>query len=183
MSQVFNRDLKNSYSWLPKNKTSNILNINASGRWSLITAIWSDGQIFSQIVRETVDKINFQKFIWLLHFSLKSRLKIKPNRITITLDNASVHAWESTRTLLNGFGYNTRFLVPYSPTLAPVEGFFHLIKAKIRAKYWSKELNFNKDSGINAIHECISWITKAQVRHLWKKFVKIWKNLIISYKV
>ena len=49
----FNRKLVNNYSWFPKSKTSSIINIEASGRWSMITAFLSNGQFIAMLFNST----------------------------------------------------------------------------------------------------------------------------------
>ena len=60
MKQIFNRSLRSNYSWLPVGKTNPIININAKGRWSVIAAIWSDGEFIIQILNSTVTSDLFQ---------------------------------------------------------------------------------------------------------------------------
>ena len=55
MNPVFNLALKRNYSWLPVGVTNSIININATGRWSIIAAICSDGEFIIQIVNSTVN--------------------------------------------------------------------------------------------------------------------------------
>ena len=48
------------------------------------------------------------------------------------LDNASYHSSKNTKERLVNLEFNTKFLPPYYPNLAPVEQFFKLLKSKIR---------------------------------------------------
>ena len=53
MSVLFNRSLKSEYSWLPKGKTSSIINNFAKGRYSMISAILTNGEFICSIIDET----------------------------------------------------------------------------------------------------------------------------------
>ena len=62
----FNRKLVNNYSWLPKSKTTSIINIEASGRWSMITAFLSNGQFIALLFNSTITSLEFSEFLWVL---------------------------------------------------------------------------------------------------------------------
>ena len=90
-SLAFSRDLKQNYSWLPKGSTSQVINLNISGTWSIIAGIWLDGQFLWMLVYSTVDSEIFQKYMSILKYAISKRDKLKNLQLTITLDNATVH--------------------------------------------------------------------------------------------
>ena len=47
---VFNRDLKQNYSWLPRGITSRIINIVATGRWFIIATVLNNEEFLSIII-------------------------------------------------------------------------------------------------------------------------------------
>ena len=73
-NEAFNRDLKFSYSWLPKGKTGKIINKNTTGRCTLIASIFSDGNFLCMIVEDTVKTKEFIKFLQILRHALKATM-------------------------------------------------------------------------------------------------------------
>ena len=61
MNEYFNWELKNEYSWLPKEITSLIMNIAATGRWTMISALLSNREFISFIT-------NNQRLLKILRF-------------------------------------------------------------------------------------------------------------------
>ena len=59
MNDHFSRDLKRQYSWLPKGVTSSIIWNTLTGRWSMFTAITSNGEFLSLIVDDTGNSEKF----------------------------------------------------------------------------------------------------------------------------
>ena len=149
MKLVFNRSLRSNYSWLPIGKTNPIININAKGRWSIIAAIWSDGEYIIQILNSTITSNQFQEFIWILSFALKQTMQTRIQNVILNMDNASIHTSDKTKKLLALFEYEVKFLPPYTPKLAPVELFFNIIKQKIRSYWWKKIIDFDKNQDMN----------------------------------
>ena len=63
MNDPFNRDLKRQYSWLPKGSTNAVICTFATGNWSMITAIVSNGEFLWTIIEETGNTNKFWKFL------------------------------------------------------------------------------------------------------------------------
>ena len=91
MKLVFNHNLVNSYSWLPKGITSSIININSKGRCSVVAAILSNGEYILQIFKSTIDSRLFWQFLWILNYAVKSTIKKRKDDIIINMDNAATH--------------------------------------------------------------------------------------------
>ena len=66
----FNRKLVNNYSWLPKSQATPIINIEAKGRWSMITGFISNGDHISMLYNSTITAKNFSQFLTLLKYVL-----------------------------------------------------------------------------------------------------------------
>ena len=122
--QVFNRSLTNNYSWLPKGISNSILNINATGRWSILVAIRWDGEFLVQIHKSIIDSELFQQFLCILNYVLNFTMKTNSQTIVLNIDNASTNVSERTKMVLSKMNCWVNFLPPYCPHLAPVELFF-----------------------------------------------------------
>ena len=141
MNVAFNRDLKHWYSWLPVGKTSKFINNRVSCRWTMISAIFSDGNHFWMITQNTDSSIEFWDFISVLDYLIKHSSIWNVDNIVSTLDNASPHKSFQTYQKLKQLGLSFVFQPPYSPNLAPVELFFRAGNG-IMIRYFS-------DSNIN----------------------------------
>ena len=123
---VFNRDLKRLYSWLPKGVTNSIICSIATGRWSMISAILSNGEFLCIIVEDTGNSKRFCDFLCILWYAIEF-LKIKLiSECILVLDNASTHVSKYSTDIIKYLKINTMFLPAYSPMLAPVELFFRM---------------------------------------------------------
>ena len=80
----------------------------------------------------------------ILKYTISKRDKLKNLRVTITLNNATIHNSDSTIERLKLLCLNVEFLPAYSPMLAPVEIFFKQLKSKFRSSSWIKILNIDK---------------------------------------
>ena len=83
MNEYFNWELKNEYSWLPKEITSLIMNIAATGRWSMLSALLSNREFISFLT-------NNQKFLKILRFVMN-----KKNAIKYTIKKRTINVWLS----------------------------------------------------------------------------------------
>ena len=180
-NEAFNRDLKFSYSWLPKGKTGKIINKNTTGRCTLIASIFSDGNFLCMIVEDTVKTKEFIKFLQILRHALKATMLTTSENIWITLDNAPVHTSHESLNAIKSLDANTYFLHPHSPDLASVELFFRLMKKKILKEYWNKSINLNKPIGRKIIYQILSNLHPKMILNIWREFVKSSKRSIIKF--
>ena len=180
MKLVFNHNLVNSYSWLPKGITSSIININSKGRCSVVAAILSNGEYILQIFKSTIDSRLFWQFLWILNYAVKSTIKKRKDDIIINMDNAATHVSETTKKLLKLMKYPVQYLPPYWPHLAPIELFFIVIKTIIGSKFWNEIIDYNKNSGRDWIFRSWCSIDSKIISGLWICFVKDAKKCIIS---
>ena len=141
----FNRSLKTEYSWLPKNLTSSIININSYGRCSLVLATLTDGSWFGMIEVDTINWKDFSNFIKTIVLNLKLRnIDVNINLI-YTLDNATTHHWKDATKVFNNLHLNVLFIPAYTLTLAHIELVFKALKCKIKAYTKSKIINYSKN--------------------------------------
>ena len=89
----------------------------------------------------------------------------------LTLDNASTHCSEETKLHLKNLKLSVIYLPPYSPTLAPVELLFKILKTKIRSSDQYETTKFSKESGVNLIFNSLSTIKREQLIHFWEELI------------
>ena len=177
----FNRSLRSNYSWLPKGINSQIVNLNVKGTWSIISAIWSNGEYFIQIVKSTINQEIFQEFIWMVYYCLKTILKNELENAVFILDNATIHSSLKTQKLFTLLKLNIDYLPPYSPKLAAIELLFNIIKNKIRSKYSDIAIDFWEESGRDWIYNSINDIKPFHLIQLWIQIIKHAKFWIIHF--
>ena len=177
---IFNRELKQNYSWLPKGKTGQIINNIFTGSWSLIAGIWSDGQFLCMITHETINSDIFQMYLSILCYALDRRLDLKTKKVLLTLDNATVHTSNETISKLNKLNRDTSFLSAYSPMIAPVDIFFKQIKSKLRAINSWEHTNFNKELGTLKLIKQILKLEDKATQTPWIECIKNAKNIILD---
>ena len=140
----FNRDLKRQYSWLPKRSTNAVIWNFASGSWSMISAIISNGEFLWLIIEDTGNSNKFWDFLCILNYAINNVKMMESSECIIMLDNASIHSSNQTLKMIEKININWEFLPVYSPSLAPVELFFRMIKNKLRKTLHTQVIKFNK---------------------------------------
>ena len=179
MNRVFNKDIKIEYSWLPKGVTSAIVNQLHTGSKSMLAAFCSDGEYIWAVINRTVDSEIFCEFLWIVNYFLELRKLNWKDKSVIVIDNAPYHWSSRTTDKMIGLDLNIKYLPPYSPMLAPVEGLFKLIKSKIRSYSKLKGVNFGTKDGTKLIHDSWSQIKLQSRINLWISVINIAIELII----
>ena len=134
--------------------------------------IWSD----------TVNALIYFQFLYALRYALESLKFQKLSDVVIICDNAPTHKLSITKANIEWMEIRTEFLPPYSPTLAPVELMFNLIKTKMRSIWADNSCDFSKESGSLFLLEALDTVNKQQLHILWRVVVNVCKNHTINYK-
>ena len=135
------------YSWLPKGVTNSIICTVASGRWSIISAILSNGEFLCLITDVTGNSKKFWEFLCILIYAIDFVKMWSISEWIITLDNAPTHKAKRFFETIANLNINAIFLPPYSPMLAPIELFFRMVKNKMREQLHNKNIWFNDLEG------------------------------------
>ena len=176
----FNRALKMDYSWLPVGRSSSVINDTWKGRASLILSVGSNSQWFGVIKTGTVNSKAFCIFLDLLE---KVLMKTRCNgRFTpvVILDNAKVHTSNYTKAVMSSLELKVRPLPPYCPEVAPVEPVFRAVKAKMRSRSPARIVDFSKQSGMEAIRDCLLNTSRRTIQDSWAEVVEEWSEGIRS---
>ena len=144
INDPFNRDLKRQYSWLPKGSTNEVICTFATSNWSMITAIVSNGEFLWTIIEETGNTNKFWKFLLILNYAICYVKMKEASECIILLDNASIHSSNQTLKIINKIDMSCQFLLACSPSLAPVELFFRILKNKLRRTLHNEGIWFSK---------------------------------------
>ena len=176
---IFSRSVKSNYSWLPRGESSWILTPNHLSRWVVYFALWSSGEWMALISNNIGNSNRFCMFLFLLKRFIESALNLKLSRVILTLDNASTHWSHHSKKGMKALNLKGYFLPPYSPTLAPVELVFSIMKNFVsKRRNWIK-LNFSKKSGRKALKDSLEILNKAAGLKLWIRFIIEAKKILI----
>lgn len=101
-----------------------MIEVKRGKRLNVLSAMFSTGELFSAKIWQSTTAEIFTGFIGLLK-------EYVGKKITIIIDNASVHKAKATKHLMNllkSQGVTLYFLTPYSPELNKIEKLRHLMK-------------------------------------------------------
>ena len=93
-------------------------------------------------------------------------------------NNASIHTSNKTLKTMEHLSINCQFLPAYSPSLAPVELFFRIVKNKLRKTIQSEGIWFKKLIDRVKIYNFIENSEKKRIQELRIEFIKNAKKTI-----
>jgi transposase len=113
----------NRSAWTPKGER-HLIEAKRGKRLNVLAAMLSTGELFSAKIWQSTTAEIFVGFIALLKEHVGKK-------ITVIIDNASIHKAKATKHLMNLLekqGVKLYFLPPYSPELNRIEKLWHLMK-------------------------------------------------------
>ena len=176
----FGRSIRNNYSWLPKGSTYPIINAKCEGRVSMIFGLCSNGKWIAMIQDQTVTEKTFQIFLLFWKKFVDCWHQDNNQPLKVILDNTSLHLTEEVQKIAQIIGVELNWLPPYSPTLAPVETAFGVIKRKIWTTKSKEKINFSKPSGRKVIIDILKTVTYDILIGVWLHFIWEAKKLMID---
>ena len=174
------RNTKQNYTWTKAGFNKEWNNISFKWSLSLIMTIFSNGWWFAQISNSSTNSQIFAYYLKKMSIWLKQNDLFKNKETILTLDNWSYHKSSKVINLMKGLNWKIYFLSVYSPSLAPIELAFALLKKHLIKVWRGKSLNL-KSKGTNQIllNE-IKVLTKKRVLKLFKDFYSELKSNINS---
>ena len=140
----------------------------------------STGSWIGVLMDETVTGQIFWLFLYLLRIYIDSSFKGCIGKAIITIDNASIHLASENKRAATLYGLEMLGLPQYWPHLAPVEYVFGMVKGFIRNKRFSKELDYSKACGKEAITAGLALISKKKAQRMWIKIAKTARFIILK---
>ena len=110
----------------------------------MISAIISNWEFLWLIIEDTGSSNLFWNFICILNYAINNLKMMESSECIIMLDNVSIHSSNQTLKRIEKININCEFLPGFSPSLAPVELFFRMIKNKLRKTLHTQGIKFNK---------------------------------------
>ena len=103
-------------------------------------------------------------------------------RISIILDNCSIHRSRKTIEFLNARPWDAYFLPPYSLQLAPVELAFNHLKTHIKHRRRDASLKLNATEALSHALEIMKPIKAKSVKGYYAKFFQTLKSFLPIFK-
>ena len=100
----------------------------------------------------------------------------------VLLDNAKTHWSNYTKKMWRELIFETRFLPPYWPELAPVEQIFGAVKNRLRRVENFETANFEKEEGIERICSILKSLSKEFLLKIWINTINEAKKTVLSFK-
>ena len=107
---------------------------------------------------------------------------IDPKTLKVTLDNAAVHLTHKTKNVAVHFDLPIYSLPQYSPSLAPTEWMFGIMKKKISHRKPKTIINFAKNYGENIIYESLISLEQVKGSKIWRYFIYQAREVIYKCK-
>ena len=148
---TFSRSVKSCYSWLPKGSSNGIINDYLSGRIMMICAILTNGHWLSLLLQDIATSKEFWACLFILKLFIQKWFSKAAGRVTIVLDNASIHWTSEVKQSWSRHDMRILGLSHYSQEFTPIELVFGLIKSHIRKKREKCKIDYSKQSGLEAI--------------------------------
>ena len=177
---IFNRSIKSNYSWLPVNKSSEIVNVDAQGRTTMIWALLSNGSWIWFLIDDTTTSQDFWLFLFILKTYIETNFLSRRERTTLILDNASIHLTRESKLTASRYDMKMLGIPPYWPHLAPVEFVFGLVKGFIKNSCQWKLIDYSKRSGKIAIMRGLECLTREKALRMWRKVIRIGRETILE---
>ena len=178
----FSRSVKWMYSWLPKSKTSGIINTLFKGRTTLILALLTNGHWISMTIDETAKSEDFCLFLCVLKNFIEKWFMRTYSAIKLTFDNATVHLTKQCKEVWNTIGFEILTLPQYWPHLAPAELVFGMIKQKLRNQRNNEVIDFSKSDGKLVLATALDTLDPLKSKNLWMKTIAEARNCILNAK-
>ena len=167
----FSKSVQQKYSWIPRGKGSAIINQNWQGSAIVIFGLWIDGNWMCCVYSKTTTARRFSQFLMILQKFWTIVIGIDPQTLKVTLDNAAIHLAQKTKRVAALLDLQIYSLPQYSPSLAPTEWVFGIMKKKISHRRPKTIINFSKNYGKNIIYDSLLDLEQEEGSRIWKYFI------------
>ena len=100
----------------------------------MILAITSNGDYIGATVLKSLDSNIFVSFLMMTIDWILLKPDYRGRKIVFILDNCPVHRSKVSRKFMEDYNYDYIFFPVYSPTLAPIERVFALMKHEMKTE-------------------------------------------------
>ena len=168
-----NKATKANYSWVSAGKNSETQNINLTNTMSIVLAICSNGSWVEILSNNTLNADRFIVSLESIKILLDEHNSFGYNKILIFLDNLASHRTSKVIEYWNKHRLKLCFIHPYSPTLAPVELVFWVLKRKLIAKIKNSSKNLKNYEGYRLV---IQWMKELDYKIITSCFLHFYRE-------
>ena len=147
------------------------MNIVYSESMSLISAIPTEGWMFSVSIDGTVNSNLLIRFMGKLNVFINTKQKSAIIDEIILYDNAPIHHSSSTTNYLGREELKFYFIPSYWPENAPIEKYFSLLKHAINKNWFENSTNWRSEEAAAALIRSIQQIETFTIRRLWRTLI------------
>ena len=160
-------EVLSNYSWLKKGENWELFNEKFWGSLSLILAITSNGDYIGATVLKSLDSNIFVSFLMMTIDWILLKPDYRGRKIVFILDNCPVHRSKVSKKFMEDSNYDYMFLPAYSPTLAPIELVFALMKQEMKNWETSKIIKWKSKYGTKLINSSLASIHSCKIVRCW----------------
>ena len=169
---------KLNYSWVPTDENGEVLNTNFTNSLNIVLAICSNGSWIEMLTNDTLNIDRFVVFLQNLKAWQDENNKFWFKNIMILLDNLASHRTNKVIDFCKKWNFRLCYIPPYSPTLAPVELVFSVLKRKLVSKEKQKSINLCIYEGYNLAVKSMKEIDAIIIKNCYSHFYEELKNNI-----
>ena len=140
-------------------------------------SIFSNGLWYAMLTNSTTNSEIFNHYLIKMNDWINKNKLFGYSKVIILLNNWPYHKSKRTIDKIKNINLNLMFLPPYSPSLAPIELIFGLIKQRLCKQLVGAKLNLNSKDVPKKIFDVIKNIDRQCVI---KTFIKFYEELKIN---
>ena len=149
----------------------------------MIWGLLSSGDWIWLMANDTVNSQDFWVFLYILKIFLDSNYQNLLAKVTLLLDNASIHLTNEVKRIATKYGMKILGLPPYWLHLAPLEFAFGLVKGFIKNSSKNQGIDFSRSIGKRAIVNGLEYLTREKVIKMWRRIIQVSREIILdAYK-
>ena len=175
---TLSKTTKANYSWTPAGKNGETLNAKYINSMNIVLAICSNGSWLEMLTNDTLNAERFLIFLQNLKSWLDENHNFRFKKIWILLDNLSSHRTQKVIDFCSNWDIKLCFIPPYSPTWAPVELAFGVMKRKLSLKPQSQSINLYNYEGYSHLLKWMKELNDKIIRGCFSYFYKEIKDNI-----
>ena len=160
----FSFKTKYDRSWLKRGWSNEVKNLSFKGSQTMILGVSSNGDWLASPLASRNNSNTFMKYLQSLIKWIILDLDVNPSQVVLMMDNWSIHKTKKIVSYLESSGWIVVYIPAYTPTFAPVELIFHILKTYIWKQCKDLSIDLLGEEGERNIKEVLSAISKDQIK-------------------
>ena len=153
-------------------ENSESFNRKFAGSMNIVFAICSNGSWMAMLSNDTLTADRFMIFLKILKTFLIENNNFEFKKIMLLLDNLQSHRTNKVINMCQNYKFNIWYIPPYSPSLAPIELTFGILKRKLTQKHKEKWINLSNYEFYNLVVTCMEEINAEIIQSCFSHFYR-----------